>query len=341
MNTPLVSILMVARNAAPFIEAAILSAREQTFSDLEVIVVDDGSSDDTAAIASLQAAQDPRVRVIAGPRKGLSAVRNASLAAARGRFALVLDSDDLLHPAHVQGLVDARADHGAHVLATNMVEFRQDGGVLHTRPFAQGALWRGARTVGVEEYLHLGRIGGEGPSLGYLKPLFDLDFLRAQGLGYDEGLRIGEDFDLVSRLLLAGARLRYLPQATYYYRKHDASTSHRLARSDVEGLLAAAQRYEGRVPGERAAIAARCANLEATLLHLDAIAAIKGRRIFAALRIVAANAQARALTFAAVTEATSKRISRPRTEPQGATYTGLPSSLADHLLAATRAELAN
>ncbi|KQM13774.1 glycosyltransferase family 2 protein [Novosphingobium sp. Leaf2] len=305
MSAPVVSVLMVARNAAPFIDAAIGSVREQTFSNLEIIVVDDASCDDTAKIASNHAAKDQRVRVMEGPSAGLSAVRNASLDAAQGRFAAVVDSDDIVHPRHVEWLLDGQKTSGAQVCATNMIVF-QDG--APAAAFAQGLEWRQPRRIDVGEFIDGGMIGREGVSLGYLKPLFDLAFLRRHRLRYDQSLRIGEDFDLVLRAMLAGAQFQFLPPATYYYRKHAASISHRLAVHDLEGLLGAMAGYN---PGERVcatALQARRTNLEATLQHLRAIEAIKAGRPWRALPSLINNSMARAMTFAAGKEAVGKRI---------------------------------
>lgn len=308
MNDPLVSILMTARNAAPFIDAALRSACEQTFRNLEVVVVDDGSTDGTGAIAHSHASRDSRVRVLDGPRRGLSAVRNVSLDAARGRYAVVLDSDDILHPAHVEGLVNVRMATAVSLVAANMLEFRQDVPTPDVRPFAHGAQWQSARDIGVEEYVLRGQIGARAPSLGYLKPLFDMEFLRSRSLRYDERLRIGEDFDLVMRALLAGGRLRYLPQATYFYRKHAASTSHRLTRTDLEALLAAARTYASDRPARDAAFAARCRNLRDAIDHVDVIAALKQGHWVSALRRMVSNPHVFRLTATSVSEAAVKRL---------------------------------
>ncbi|WP_159981784.1 MULTISPECIES: glycosyltransferase family 2 protein [unclassified Novosphingobium] len=336
---PLVSVLMVARNSAAFIDAAILSAREQSLTDIEIVVVDDGSSDGTAQLARAHTATDSRVRLLEGPQKGLSAVRNASLQAARGRFAAILDSDDILHPRHLEWLMARRARVGVEISVTNMIEFQEEGSSLTTRPFAQGPMWNEARQIGAEEYVGRGMIGGKGALPGYLKPLFDISFLRANGLGYDERLRIGEDFDLVLRAMLGGARYLYLPQATYYYRRHSASTSHRLSRADLEGLLRAAQAYPCEADGALAVeLLARRANLEGALLHLDTIAAIKAGKLVRALRLTAGNRDARHLTLSSLYEATAKRIGRlqPSREDGLAASPMLGEPLAERLRAITQ-----
>jgi succinoglycan biosynthesis protein ExoO len=309
MTVPLVSILMVARNAAAYIDAAILSAREQTMADIEIVVVDDGSTDDTTKRARAHADRDARVRVLAGPRKGLSAVRNVTLGAAKGRFASILDSDDVLHPRHVEWLVEAQARAGAEICATNMIEFHQNGPNLTTKIFAEDRIWRQKRQIGPEEFIDRGMIGGQGVSLGYLKPLFDLNFVRKTTLRYDENLRIGEDFDFVFRAIISGASYLYLPQPTYYYRRHETSTSHRLQRSDLEALLIATKAYPC-IPGDPIAsrLKARSNNLEAALAHIDVIAALKTGRLAHAFGLVAARRETWRLTVSSFREAMAKRI---------------------------------
>lgn len=311
MMRPKVSILMVARNARRFIDGALSSARDQTFRDLEVVVVDDGSTDDTAAIVKSHGAADPRVRLVDGPRRGLSAVRNASLSAARGRLGVVLDSDDVLHPRHVEDLVTAWERYGDPICAGNMVEFEEIGAHYRAQIFAQGPAWLGARRISLAEYVEAGMIGGSGVPLGYLKPLLDLDFLRSAEIGYDERLRIGEDLDFVIRAMMAGAHFRFLPQATYYYRRHAGSTSHRLSRDDLNGLLAATRDYtSGADPAFAELLKRRRRNLEGQLLQIAAIEAIKARQPLSALKSMAVQRDAFRQTVAALWEAVTKRVGR-------------------------------
>jgi len=312
MTDPLVSILMVARNTAPFVDQALRSAREQTVRALEVVFVDDGSTDGTAQIAQRHADEDPRVRVLAGPQEGLSAVRNASLRAARAPLALVLDSDDMLHPRHCEVLMEDWRRHKAHVAGTNMLEFEVSGSQLETRPFARGPEWGAPRIISAAEYLRRGMVGGAGElSLGYLKPLFDMAFLRRHSLVYDQRLRIGEDIDLVIRALLAGGQMRYLPQCTYHYRRHTASTSHRVTEADLQALLSATDGYRVLAADTVASVlAARRDNLQSALAHLDVISALKQRDYAGALRVVMRDPAARAMTVASITEALLKRIGR-------------------------------
>lgn len=101
-----VSVIMPAYNAARTIDVALASALGQTHPHLEVIVVDDGSSDATAAIVARHAAVDPRIRYICQSNAGVAAARNRGLAEARGDVIATLDADDLWYPTKIARQLD-------------------------------------------------------------------------------------------------------------------------------------------------------------------------------------------------------------------------------------------
>ncbi|MEE4454466.1 glycosyltransferase family 2 protein [Novosphingobium resinovorum] len=308
MTRPIVSILMVARNATKHIDAALLSARAQTLTDIEIIVVDDGSIDETPARVAAHVHADRRVRLISGPQKGLSAVRNVSLNAARGGLAAILDSDDCLHPQHIENLVQHHAKTGAHICVSNMIEFVEVRSTIRKKVFAQGACWRLSREVTLEEFVLGGAIGTRATSLGYCKPLFDIQFLRYHGITYDERLRVGEDFDLVLRMMLAGGIYRFVPQLTYYYRKHAASTSHRLTLADIEGLIVAGRGYHIDDTSIAEILESRLENLEGVRRQICALSAIRQGRWIQALRLAGTHREACRLTLSSLWESVLKRV---------------------------------
>jgi glycosyltransferase involved in cell wall biosynthesis len=112
MTLPAVSVIMAAYNGAPFIRETLDSLFAQTFTDFEVLVVDDCSTDDTLAV--LKSCAEPRLRVIEAPANGGPAqARNRAFAAARGRYIAGLDQDDLCHPdrlARQVAFLDANPD---------------------------------------------------------------------------------------------------------------------------------------------------------------------------------------------------------------------------------------
>ncbi len=120
---PGASVIIAAYQAAEFVQAAIHSALAQTRKDIEVIVVDDGSSDGTWDAIVACAHHDARVVPIRQPRwAGPSAARNAAVARARGRWLAVLDADDLYAPHRLEHMIAAAEALGADLLADNMLQ---------------------------------------------------------------------------------------------------------------------------------------------------------------------------------------------------------------------------
>lgn len=306
---PLVSLLMVARNSERFINEALLSARRQTLREIEIVVIDDGSTDATLEIASRHARADPRVRVYPGPQAGLAAVRNCSLRKARAPWAAILDSDDLLHPRHVEHLYAEAVARGVQLAAANMLCFHGGGG-SGVSLFADGQAWREHRCITHAQFVRAGRLNSPGVQLGYLKPLFDLKFMRANGIEYDPDLRIGEDYEFVNRALAAGARYSFLPQPTYFYRRHADSTSHRLSRRDLVSLtrVTRADEAAAREPELVDAIALRRRSLVDALAHLDTVDALKQRDWRRAMHVLGSSRAVPALLMRSALEGAGRRL---------------------------------
>lgn len=104
MGEPLISVVIPAYNSARFIGEALSSVLAQTFTDYEIIVVDDGSTDDTREVVG---ALGDRVRLVSQKNAGAGAARNRGIAAARGTWIAFLDSDDQWRPEHLRILLDA------------------------------------------------------------------------------------------------------------------------------------------------------------------------------------------------------------------------------------------
>lgn len=97
MSAPALSVIIPVHNAAPYLAEAIASVQRQTFEDLEIIVVDDGSTDGSGAVARRHT-DDARVRCVRQERRGVSGARNTGLTLARGEFVGFLDADDRWRP---------------------------------------------------------------------------------------------------------------------------------------------------------------------------------------------------------------------------------------------------
>lgn len=234
-DTPLISVVMANFRGAAHLVPTMSAVLAQTERRLELILVDDCSDDESVPIARRIAAADSRVRVIAAPHnQGPAATRNMALDAAKGEWIAIVDSDDLIHPERFARLIAAAQAADTDIVADDMVYF---GAV--SDPQGRSLLQPLALTapVKVDTALYLRANSGDPqvPALGYLKPIFRRGIL--EGRRYDPQLRIGEDYDLVLRLLIEGANFLLLPDPLYAYRRHAGSISHRLSVATVEAML--------------------------------------------------------------------------------------------------------
>lgn len=116
-NKPVVSVIMPAYNAQPFIEEAIRSVMTQTFSDWELLVLDDGSSDETAAIAARLAAEDPRILFLPNEKNmGVARTRNRGFELCQGAYIALLDSDDVWHQEKLEKQLALARETGAELI---------------------------------------------------------------------------------------------------------------------------------------------------------------------------------------------------------------------------------
>jgi succinoglycan biosynthesis protein ExoO len=238
----LVSVVMAFRNGAPYLRDAVFSVLAQTHRDVELLLCDDASTDESPAIAEACAASDPRVRVLrSAAQGGPGAARNLGLHAAQGDWIAVVDADDLIHPRRIEGLLAAAAGLEADVVADDLVRFGAESGTTLLAPMALTGPWRpDARALLRAE------TGRPAVPVGYLKPM-----IRREALGplrYREFMTVGEDLDLLLRVLMSGARAAVLPRPWYLYRRHRASVSHRLGLADIAGMERALDMLRAEMP---------------------------------------------------------------------------------------------
>lgn len=233
-----VCVIVPAYNAARTIGDTIRTALAEP-EVAEVIVVDDASSDDTAGAARSAAAGDPRLSVIRLERNaGPAAARNAALAVAASAWIAIVDADDFLLPGRFARL--GRVP-DCDLVADNILFVSEDTGPECLGP-APAAPAGAVIEIGLEGFVraNLSGRGGERSEWGFLKPVIRRDFLQRHGLGYDAGLRLGEDYDLYVRMLQRGARFRVSPQVGYAARWRADSLSAKHRTGDLEALTAAA-----------------------------------------------------------------------------------------------------
>ena len=222
-TAPLVSVIIPAYNAAAFVERTLASLQAQSFADFEAIVVDDGSTDDTAEVVHCAVAADPRFRLIQQANGGVAAARNRALAEARGRYVANLDADDLWRPQFLERTAQALEGAGE----TTVFAFARSLWIdEHDRLLDQTEM-RLAAIVDYRALLTRNPVGN-GSAM-----LMRVDAVRAVG-GYDAGLvrDFGqtEDWQLLLQLSWRGV-VAAIDEPLVLYRIVPQSSSHALERS--------------------------------------------------------------------------------------------------------------
>ena len=234
MSVPLVSVLIPAFNAAPWISAAAESALTQTWRRLEVIVVDDGSTDDTARIT--RAIPDPRMKVMTQPNRGASAARNRALAEAHGDYVQFLDADDLLDAAKIEVQLRALQRDPTKVASGAWARFTSDRRQASFRPLY------GWRDMTAFEFLYESALErGTFPPIAWLVPRGLCD---AAG-PWDEHLSMNDDGEYFARVLARSSGIVFCEEAKAYYRSRNPTSygsrvSLDSARSDMRAWRAIA-----------------------------------------------------------------------------------------------------
>lgn len=206
--TPLVSVLTPCYNAAPWLEATIASVRAQTWRRYEIILVDDGSKDDSLTVA--RRLEGPDLKIITQPNRGQCAAFNEAFRHAQGDFIEYLDADDLLAPDKLEIQLKRLAELPSRWIASGA--WARFSETPAEAAFTPEAIWRDLSPV---DWL-VSSWGGGGMMHGaaWLVP-------RSVAIAagpWDERLSLINDFDFFSRVLLASQGIAFCPQARTYYR---------------------------------------------------------------------------------------------------------------------------
>lgn len=225
-----VSVVMPARNAARHIGAAVSSALAQTIEDLEVVVVDDGSTDATAAIAE---SHGKRVRVVSQASAGVAAARNRGIAESRAALVAFCDADDILLPGHLAALLSVHG--GGRAVAT------------------ANAYWLFETGIDPARLRHRGRFP---PESGQRRAILEQNFVSTMAVfprtlvdeigPFSEDLTRAEDWEFWMRAVFAGVPVRHQPRPLALYRWGDGLSADRAGMHAA--VLQVLRRADERLP---------------------------------------------------------------------------------------------
>lgn len=276
--SPIITVVITAYNAAWCIEAALASCLAQTHAGVEVIVVDDASSDQTRAVVEQWVERDSRVHLIVNEANlGPGASRNRALAHATGDWITVLDADDWYHPERLARLLGHALALGPGGVLFDLIETcieDSSGGQVRGRVTNRASTSRGSAEiveVPVGEFLR--------KDLG-AQPFFSRELLLRTAARYPEQERFGEDLAFLVRLLTGqGARLFQLCQVFYFYRIRLSTLSSAPKRLEVLARVLDQLLADPAVSGElRASVLVRRARIPLEQEELDARTLLRQRR---------------------------------------------------------------
>lgn len=240
---PLITVVVPAYNAENCLERCVESVLRQTLSDLEFIIVDDGSTDGTGVLADMLAERDRRITVIHQKNKGLPGARNTGIDNAKGRLLYFLDSDDYIAPDVLEVLHDAMKESGAPMIVGGITKVDGSGRILsriliEPKTVGERGFWEDFEAEGgsetcIEYIVSWGKL--------FDKRLFDNE-------RFDDG-KIHEDEFIIHRLVARAGKVAFVSSVGYSYVQTAGSIMHTPRPSaflDTTEALLARGSYFGR-----------------------------------------------------------------------------------------------
>ena len=217
VDNPEVTIITPARNSGAFIDKCIRSVIAQSFTGWELIIINDGSSDNTCDIAGFYADKDPRIFLYDSPGSGVSAARNHGMDKARGKYITFLDSDDMLDPDYLSDLLSNAAKENADITQCSFYYLYRNGKTVKDSESASG-VYEGQKEI-LDAYFSgiIGKI-----TVACWGKLFRRELIN--GMRFDEDIMIQEDAYFSFLSCMKANKIVCISNPLYYYLQHPDST---------------------------------------------------------------------------------------------------------------------
>lgn len=209
---PAISIIVPVYRAEKYLPDCIESLMAQTFTDIEIILVDDGSPDASGAMCDEYVKKDPRIRVIHQSNQGVSVARNNGIDAAAGKYLMFVDSDDWVNPDFCRLPYEVAEKHGADCIMFKYI-WVENGKYEQQSDFEDG----------VKSNYEAMCMMDQGVGIGPCNKLFRRELFA--GIRFPEGRRY-EDIVVLPKLLQAANAIYYINTPLHYYRGNSGSSTH-------------------------------------------------------------------------------------------------------------------
>jgi glycosyltransferase involved in cell wall biosynthesis len=214
MDKSLISIIVPVYNTLPYLEKCVNSLLVQTHSNLEIILVDDGSTDGSSQLCDDLAAKDERIKVFHKQNGGVSSARNAGLAKATGNYIGFVDSDDWVEPDMYAILLELIQKNNAQIAGCNFNYIQNNIYVADIKTINKTSVFTLQQTV-KNDMAHRG--------IYLWNKLFDKEILH--GLQFDESITFGEDMLFCFNAILKADKIVYSDLKKYIYNRNVASAT--------------------------------------------------------------------------------------------------------------------
>lgn len=214
-NKPVVTVTVPVYNTSKYLRKCLDSLAAQTLKDIEIIVVDDGSTDNSGAICDEYGSRYSNFKIIHQENGGLAAARQTGLEAASGEYIIVCDSDDWVEPDMYERLYKAAKDTDADIVMCGYVAEYSDGRSVPVQKWFKHLDFEG----------HMKELFGTGYNNSWIR-LVRRSLFTDNNIVYERGINLGEDWFILYKLMLTKPKLAQIDAKLYHYRKEFGGQSY-------------------------------------------------------------------------------------------------------------------
>ena len=220
------SIIVPVYNAEEFLEKCLMSLKNQTLKDIEILLVDDGSTDNSYEICKSFEASDSRIRVFKQENSGQSAARNRALSVSKGEYIAFADSDDWVDCDFYEKLLEAAIRYGADIACGSVIREKKSAGKIRVNYKEEKVYLRAQEKIDAAGVPNMCYVWNKVYRAGFLKSI-DLRFVNGM---------VFEDTDFVTRAVYYSNKIVTVPNTYYHYWTNENSTVRTMRSSDKKRL---------------------------------------------------------------------------------------------------------
>lgn len=227
--TPFLSVIVPVYNVKPYLAECLDSILAQTFTDFEILLIDDGSTDGSSALCDEYAGRDSRIRCFHKENGGHMSARQDGFRNASGTYISFVDSDDWLHPAMYERMCGAAGESGADMVCCNYTAMTPKGNILCCSSFAEGLYEKTQLEKQIyPRMIYSGKYFTYGEAPNLWNKLFRRELLANNLYRVPRSVKVGEDALVSYICLLAASSVYFCDESFYYYRSSSSSLTHNM-----------------------------------------------------------------------------------------------------------------